>query len=489
MLFRRKTRDTGELHEIIKEIAEGNIQLEISGGTPVDNALIQLINSLKEFYGETLKNSVDFAKRTEELRRSSLEGGKASEYIAENVQVITSQNRENLNSIKNAGDLISQIVSGVQEVARIAKDTESNAKESQDKVIIGAQMSEETAVCMRDTSDLVIQTQKEVHDLADKSKEIGNIVVAIKSIADQTNLLALNAAIEAARAGDAGRGFAVVADEVRKLAEQSANSAAEVGNIVKEIQDKMTGFEQAFKNMVAQITRGDEAASGTKDLLKELVLSFEESVDRMKSLQLRMEVMEADSQSALSYIIKTEEGAAKTTEAIEQAAAETEALYATMSEIDQMADSIAIATEKSKQKVAAKVMDRLLYKKVMLLRKLTLDSLKQGTLTDHQVDQLVKELDVDSVSIVNRKGIFEFSSDSYSRGLNLFEFDHSAYLGNKKIESVLLSGGDQIISTPIKESAETGSLFKYVMLGCDEPWIFQVSVSFETLKKVLMSTN
>src|SRR5690606_33391983 len=173
------------------------------------------------------------------LRKASVEGGKASEYIAENVQTITAQNRTNLNSIKSAETLISKIASGVQDVAKIAKDTESNAIESRNKVISGAQMSDQTDKCMKETSTLAIQTQKEVHDLAVKSEEIGKIVIAIKSIADQTNLLALNAAIEASRAGEAGRGFAVVADEVRKLAEQSANSAAEVGSIVKEIQDSM----------------------------------------------------------------------------------------------------------------------------------------------------------------------------------------------------------------------------------------------------------
>lgn len=485
ILFKKNRSDYGKLHEKLQEIAQGNVQVEVSGVTPTDNAMEKLICSLKEFYGETLKNSVDFAKRTDELRKASVEGGKASEHIATSVQTITAQNGANLNSIKSAEVLISQIATGVQDVAKIAKDTESNAKESQNKVISGAQMSEQTAICMKETSDLAIQTQEEVHGLAVKSKKIGNIVVAIKAIADQTNLLALNAAIEAARAGDSGRGFAVVANEVRKLAEQSANSAAEVGNIAKEIQDNMVGLGEAFKNMVAKITEGDEAANGTKDLLQELVLSFEESVNRMKSLQLRMVDMEADSESALQFMIKTEEGATRTTEAIEQAAAETEALYATMSEIDGMADSIAEASEKSKQNVASKVMDRLLYKKVMLLKKMTLALLGQGSLSDTQIDSLARQLDVDSVSIIDRKGIFRYSSDIHSRGLNLFEFDHSAYLGNKKIESVLLSGGDQIISTPIKESAENGSLFKYVILGCDEPWIFQVSVSFDTLKKIL----
>lgn len=484
-MFNKNSKGADKLHEMLHEISEGNVQVEVTGATLADKALVRLVSSLKEFYRETLSNSVDLANTTEELRKASVEGGKASEHIAENVQTITAQNGANLNSIKSTETLITRIVSGVQDATEIAKETEKNAKESQKKVIYGAQMAEHTALCMKEVSSLAVQTQKEVHGMAAKSGEIGGIVTAIKSIADQTNLLALNAAIEAARAGDAGRGFAVVADEVRKLAEQSANSAAEVGRIAKEIQYNMAGLGEAFKEMVDQIKQGDQAAVETKDLLQELVLSFEESVSRMQSLQLRMVDMEADSESAQNFMRITEEGASITTYAIEQAAAETEALYSTMSEIDQMADNIAQASENSKQKVATKVMDRLLYKKVMMLKTKALVLLAQGSLSAVQIEQLVRELDVDSVSIIDNKGIFRYSSDKFSLGLNLFKFDHSAYIGNKNIESILLSGGDQVVSTPIKESSENGSLFKYVMLGGDDSWIYQVSVSFDTLKKML----
>lgn len=488
-MFNKNGKGSDKMHEMLQEISEGNIQVVVTGATLADKALVRVVSSLKEFYHETLSNSVDFANRTEELRKASVEGGKASEHIAENVQTITTQNGTNLNSIKSAKTLITNIVSGVQNATEIAKETEGNAKESQKKVIYGAQMAEQTALCMKEASSLAVKTQKEVHELAAKSGEIGNIVIAIKDIADQTNLLALNAAIEAARAGDAGRGFAVVADEVRKLAEQSANSAVEVGKIAKEIQYNMAGLGESFKDMVVQIKQGDLAAGETKDLLQELVLSFEQSVSRMQSLQMRMVEMKTDSQSAQNFITKTEEGASVTTNAIEQAAAETEALYATMSEIDQMADSIAQTSENSKQKVATKVMDRLLYNKVMQLKTKALVLLAQGSLSTLQIEQLVRDLDVDSVSIIDNNGIFRYSSDKFSLGLNLFKFDHSAYIGNKNIENILLSGGVQVVTTPIKESAENGSLFKYVMLGGDDSWIFQVSVSFDTLKIMLGNKN
>ncbi len=491
MAFGKKSGGTGNLREILKEIAGGNIQVDLSGAGAYQEELKQLVSSLKEFYGETLENSVDFARKTDDLRQSSGEGGKASEHIAASVQTIANQNSENMRAIENSGRLIRRIADGIGETAGIARETEDAAGQSQQQAVEGARMADETAGAMRKTTELALKTQQEVTGLSGKSGEIGHIVTAIKAIADQTNLLALNAAIEAARAGEAGRGFAVVADEVRKLAEQSASSAAEVGELAREIQVSMDGLSGAFAAMVEQIQAGDRMAGESRQLLQDMVASFDASMQQMRTLQEKMATMQSESEEVSRLTEQTGEGAAVTTEAIEQAAAETEEMNATITEIDRMAESIARGTEKSKQKVASRVMDGLMKQKVRSLRNQVLPILQKdpSKLTQSSLEAMCREWNMDAVSIMDRQGTFRYSSDASAIGNNLFSFDHSDYLGERKLESVLLVGGEQFAATPIKISAEHGTLFKYMIMANDDPWIYQVAISFETIKRMLGSRN
>ena len=125
----------------------------------------------------------------------------------------------------------------------VASEAKYNAENVQEKGKRAADTTENLYKEKREAILKAIEEGKIVNKIKDMAADI-------ESIADQTNLLALNAAIEAARAGENGKGFAVVADEVRKLAEQSKTA-------VNNINENIGKIDEAFDNI----------SSGSNDIL------------------------------------------------------------------------------------------------------------------------------------------------------------------------------------------------------------------------------
>lgn len=89
----------------------------------------------------------------------------------------------------------------------------------------------------------------------EKANTIGSVTTTITRIADQTNLLSLNASIEAEKAGEYGLGFAVLAREIRRLADQTAVATLDIEQMVKEMQDSVTGGVMEMDKFAEQVNR------------------------------------------------------------------------------------------------------------------------------------------------------------------------------------------------------------------------------------------
>ncbi|QKS70527.1 globin-coupled sensor protein [Paenalkalicoccus suaedae] len=170
------------------------------------------------------------------------------------------------------------ITSNAEKGTIVAKESESSAKDGQERM-------QSLEKVMEGTTTRVNQIDRKMTELSGFSKEIQDIVGIVQGIADETNLLALNAAIEAARAGEHGKGFAIVADEVRKLSEQTKNSVVKVRDLTNKTSQGVSENTRLSKEISSGIEEGNEYVHQVRQAFEQILSNMTRAVDRNQSIE------------------------------------------------------------------------------------------------------------------------------------------------------------------------------------------------------------
>lgn len=316
---------------------------------------------------EVTNNITQIASNSGQINTSIVEMGKAADDVATNT-VKTSDAIGKITDCMVEMDKSSNKINENSETAQ--KQGEATLKiADKGKNIVG-----NTILNMNNINDSIVNLSKVIEQLGKSASQIGEIVEIIDDIAEQTNLLSLNASIEAARAGEHGKGFAVVAGAIGRLSEKSSESTKDIGKLIAQIREVVDSAIANTKNSANRIEKGVlmvkntghafeniyEAVKKTALLIDEITESTREQTRESKSIMdeisrandMSMNVSAASEQQAaevFEIIKKVEDTNTLTKEvadAAEYQAAHSEEVAATTMTVEEMANKVAIESEK-----------------------------------------------------------------------------------------------------------------------------------------------
>jgi len=303
-LLRQLGAEPNYVRDVARQIATGDLTVEIDVGNANPDSLIFAINAMRD-----------------NLELIVAKVAQGAETISNAAQEISVGNADlAMRSEKQAG-AIEETASSMEELTATVRHNEDNSRQAN-------QLAASASDVASQGGKMVTEVIVTMNSISESSKKIIDIISVIDGIAFQTNILALNAAVEAARAGEQGRGFAVVASEVRNLAQRSAVAAKEIKTLINDTVEKVG----------AGAKKVDEAGR----IIEDVVTSVRKVSDVISEISAANTEQTAGLNQINQAIIQLDESTQQNSSLVEEAAAASQALNEQSMALRSLVDSFTL---------------------------------------------------------------------------------------------------------------------------------------------------
>ncbi len=332
----------------LKQVADGNLNVEIPESEISRDEIGQLLSSLKIMVGnvkelvheiQALGETV--AASAEEMMASSEEVTKAGEHVVGAITDLAREASEQAVLTEKGNTKIKDIVEGLRQIAAQMENSEELATKTWENMNQGHKVVQLQESKMEENKKLTAKVNTSIYNLSQMSSEIEEILSVIRGVAEQTNLLAINAAIEAARAKEQGRGFAVVAQQVKSLSEQSGNSVENIGSIVHTLQAHIGEIVEEMNQMESVADEGEKSLRDLISMFRNASESVEVITARIKTVSKAADELTSNANHAGTSIEEIAAIAEETAAGSEEVSASSEEQTAYMQQIASSAEDLA----------------------------------------------------------------------------------------------------------------------------------------------------
>ncbi|GGO08064.1 methyl-accepting chemotaxis protein [Saccharibacillus kuerlensis] len=321
ILMRRMMRPVRDLFKAIKQMSEGDLNVELHTERKDDfgdlnRQFAAMSHELKNVISGVQHRAQQAAESSAALKSGVEQNVRIQDGVLETAERVSRGAQTQETAAQETARIMEEMTRAIHEIALAAQQVSESASDMKEEVGVGGTSIGRVSDQMSAISASVGRSSKRIRQLQERSREVEGIAELISGIASQTNLLALNAAIEAARAGEHGKGFAVVAEEVRKLADQSAQSAGQISGIlglmIKDTDEAVVLMEEGIR----EVQTGLELSQQTGDAFRRIEKAIDGVSTQTEDMSAVTEQMSASSEevsasvSELAGIAKDSAGSA-----------------------------------------------------------------------------------------------------------------------------------------------------------------------------------